>query len=128
MVSSAAYLRETSEVIDAYGYTRDCVAHACRIAELLLAEGRAPWIGRVRDRRGDFHGPLTPTRFKRNTWTTHYVACSGDEVFDPLAGAPLSLSDYAPAVFGRPLSIERFLTPEQTAELLARNELRKACR
>jgi hypothetical protein len=121
------YLRSLSD-----SYTLDCVAHATKLAELLLQENRAPWIGRLRDRRetpkGTFHAPLTPLRFRRHTWTTHYVCCEGDEVYDPIAGEPLPADVYAETVFGRPLPIERFLTPEQTAELLARGELGKACR
>lgn len=121
------YLRSLTE------YTLDCVAHAANVAELLLQDGRAPWIGRIRETRktergGTFHAPLTPIRFASHTWTTHYVCCVGEEVYDPIAGGPLPVATYAQTVFGRPLPVERFLTSEQTAELLARGEFRKACR
>jgi hypothetical protein len=124
--SAEDYLRSLSD------YTLDCVAHATNVAQLLLQAGRAPWIGRIREtretERGTFHAPLTPIRFRQFTWTTHYVCCAGEEVFDPIAGEPLPVESYAQTVLGRPLPVERFLTEEQTAELLARGELRKACR
>ncbi|MEA2326461.1 MAG: hypothetical protein QOE68_1420 [Thermoanaerobaculia bacterium] len=128
------YLHQISAALD-HGYPADCVTHACRVAELLLAEGKQPWIARLRDVRqvasGVFHGPLTPIRLagrKGPTWTTHYVACDGDLVYDPLAGDALPATEYSIAVFGRDVPIERFLTEETTAELCGRNELRAAMR
>jgi hypothetical protein len=106
----------------------DCVTEACRIAEQLLAEGRAPWIGRLRDVHpyGDttFHAPLIPRRYPHFTWTTHYVACCGREVYDPLAGGPLDVDLYAATVFGRELPVERFLGEEETERLLRTGGIR----
>jgi hypothetical protein len=128
------YLHEISAALD-HGYPADCVTHACRVAELLLAEGKKPWIARLRDVRqaasGVFHGPLTPLRLagrKGPTWTTHYVACEGDLVYDPLAGDPLPATEYSMAVFGRAVAMERLLNEAMTAELTGRNELRAAMR
>jgi hypothetical protein len=125
------YLRDVSREMDS-GYTLDCVAHACALARLLLDEGRAPWIGRLREtiERGEqvFHAPLTPTRFGSRTWTTHYVCCAGDEVYDPMAGEPLPLGSYGEVVFGRALPVVEHFSPEVTAELLGRGELRLAFR
>lgn len=130
MQSAAEYLRELSLAIDD-GYPDDCVTHACRIAELLQADGLAPWIGRIRDVStiGDavFHGPLVAERFRGKetlAWTTHYVACSGREVYDPLAGVPLDFDAYSRVVFGRPLTVEQHLDSDETARLLASGELR----
>src|SRR3954451_19082705 len=93
-MTAAEYLRELSLAMQER-YAEDCVAHACRIAELLLAERRAPWIGRIRqaEMRGntEFRGYLLPLRYAGTgtlAWTTHYVACAGREAFDPLAGVP----------------------------------------
>jgi hypothetical protein len=113
-------------------YERDCVAHACALAEVLRAEGARPWIGRVRDveSRGDavIHHPLIPKRFGTLTWNTHYICCAGGEVYDPIAAEPIDVDDYAVAVFGRPLKIETFLDSEETERLLSKGTLRQAFR
>jgi hypothetical protein len=126
------YLHEISAALDG-GYPDDCVTHACVLAALLLAEGKKPWIARLRDVRhiasGVFHGPLTPIRLagrKGPTWTTHYVTCADDLVYDPLAGAPVAIAEYPVVVFGRHIPIECFLDESATAELCRRNELRMA--
>ena len=128
------YLRAVSDALG-NGYPDDCVAHACRLAELLLGEGESPWIGRLRDVRhdpsGTFHGPLIPKRLvgrNARTWTTHYVACVGGTAYDPLAGMPAALTEYAISVFGREIPIERFLDSPTTAELSRRGELQSAFR
>ena len=134
MRSAAEYLREQYAAIGERD-AGDCVTHACRVAELLQAEGRAPWIGRIRDvsTLGDavFHGPLIAQRFRGKSalaWTTHYVACSGRDVYDPLAGVPLDVEEYAGVVFGRVLTVDQHLDPDETARLLASGELRQHCR
>ena len=106
-------LVELSEAM-AGGYVGDCLKHARLLREQLVAEGRDAWIGRLRKReaRGQdtFHGPLTPLRYRGRgapTWTTHYVCCSGETAFDPLLGFPIDISEYALAVFGEPIAIER---------------------
>jgi hypothetical protein len=126
------YLAEVSAALDG-GYPADCVTHACRLAELLLAEGKKPWIARLRDVQhvasGVFHGPLTPLRLagrKGPTWTTHYVTCEADIVFDPLAGTPVRLTEYPLIVFGRVIPMDIFLDADATADLCARAELRTA--
>jgi hypothetical protein len=128
------YLQEIFAALDD-GYPADCVTHACRIAELLLAEGKKPWIARLRDVQqvasGVFHGPLTPIRLagrKGPTWTTHYVACEGDVVYDPLTSAPIAVAEYSVVAFGREIAIERFLDESTTAELSYRKALRAAMR
>jgi hypothetical protein len=130
--TAVGYLHEISLSLDD-GYRGDCVAHACALAELLLAEGKDPWIARLREVRqlaaGLFHGPLTPIRLAgRNgpTWTTHYVACEGDIVYDPLIGTPAAIAEYPAAAFGRDIPIERFLGEAATAELCRRKALRTA--
>jgi hypothetical protein len=105
------------------GYPDDCVAHACRLVELLLVEGEAPWIARLRDTQqtenGTFHGPLIPmslTGRNHRSWTTHYVACAGGRAYDPLAGEPIALADYVRKVFGRALPLETLLDADRTAK------------
>jgi hypothetical protein len=134
MLRAVDYLHEISATLDDC-YPADCVTHACRLGELLLAEGKKPWIARLRDVQqvasGVFHGRLTPIRLagrKGPTWTTHYVACDGDLVYDPLVVNPVAIADYSIAAFGRDIPIERLLDEAATAELCGRNELRAAMR
>ena len=129
-MTAADYLRELSLAMQ-QRYAEDCVTHACRIAELLLAERCAPWIGRIRhiETHGDseFRGYLLPLRYAGTgalAWTTHYVACAGREVYDPLAGEPLDVDAYAEAVFGKPLPVVTHLDPAETERLLINGELR----
>ena len=107
-------------------YIDYCVTHAARIAELLLAEGKSPWVGRIHERHGDFVAPLIPTRFKGNnarTWTTHYVACDGRDVYDPIVGSPIVVDEYAIAVFGRPLDVQTHLDAAETRRLVSGGKL-----
>jgi len=131
--TAAGYVRELSFAMEER-YSGDCVAHACSIAALLLAERRAPWIGRIRhiEPRGDstFHFPLIPTRYagmRGPAWTTHYIACSGREVYDPLAGEPVDVEAYAAAVFGKSLPVETHLDSAETERLLISGELKQRC-
>ena len=128
MSSAADYIREAAT---AERYEQDCVAHACRIAELLLAERREPWIGRIRDVQGNYHGPLIPLRYLGKgapTWTTHYVACAGREVFDPLAGEPVEVDRYTIEVFGRKLDVVEHFDAGETQRLLQSGEFLQAFR
>ena len=113
-------------------YTADCVTHAAALAALLLEEGRAPWIARLRDvqPRGssELWAPLTPIRFQTSTWNTHYVCCADDEAYDPLVGAPIAIADYAVAVFGRDIALVEHFSPTATADLVRRDALKAAFR
>ncbi len=110
----------------------DCVTHAIALAERLLAAGERPWIGRLRNitLRGEdvFHEPLTPLRFRTSTWTTHYVCCCEGEVWDPIAGTPVAIADYARTVFGHEVPMAEHLSSEETARLAAGGRLREAFR
>jgi hypothetical protein len=134
MNDSLDYLRRVSQEMSD-GYTLDCVKHACALARLLFDEGKAPWIGRLRETidLGDsiFHAPLTPVRSmgkSRPTWTTHYVCCAGNEVYDPMASEPIAIDDYARIIFGRALPVTEHFSPKMTAELLARDQLAQSFR
>ena len=128
---AATYLQTTSADMAASGYTHDCVHHATTLAALLRAAGQQPWIARLKDVRlgtNVFHAPLIPIRFPRNTWTTHYVACAGREVYDPIAGEPVPVEKYAELVFGRAIPVVEFLSVVETGSLLERGELTHALR
>jgi len=132
--TAADYIRDASLAMEKR-YEGDCATHACRVAALLLREGRAPWIARLRDieMRGSerFHGPLVAQRYLGRggtTWTTHYVAGAGRELYDPIVGAPIDVDQYAVAVFGREIPIATFLDAEATARLIAAGEIRRAFR
>lgn len=118
--NAETYLREVSAQMIS-GYPEDCVAHACRIAELLLAEGAAPWIAGVRDVDGAMHHPLIPQRFLGSgsvpTWNVHYVCCAGDRVYDPLVGLPIAIDGYTHAVFGREIAMQEAVSTEVVARL-----------
>jgi len=118
------YLRDTSLAITER-YAGDCRRRAYEIAKLLIAEGRSPWIARVRETivQGDsvFHAPLTTVRifgFESVTWTTHYAACAEGEVYDPLIGEPVPLEGYTERVFGREIALEIYLDCEATEQFL----------
>lgn len=131
---AAEYIRETSAKI-AERYIDDCVVHACRTAELLHAERRSPWIGRLREiieKDGQaFHGFLIPLRYAGKgalAWNVHYVACAGSQAYDPLAGEPVDVERYASEVFGRELVVLAHFDVAETARLLRRGELLRALR
>jgi hypothetical protein len=129
--TAAEYLHETSLAMRD-GYLADCVVLACRLAELLLAEGRSPWIGRIREvvKSADrvYHGPLIPRRFPNLTWTTHYICCCDGEVYDPIATIPIASDSYVVLMFGRPLAIETHLDPAATSRLVKSGEIRNSFR
>jgi hypothetical protein len=113
------YLRERSAQFERE-LPGDCVTEACIVAVALIADGLGPWIGRIRDRRENYSGPLHAARFAgRNApaWTTHYVCCAGDIAYDPLIGEPVPVSEFAERLFGRPLPVEHFVDFESETEL-----------
>ena len=126
MKAAAEYLRVRSAELE-HELPGECVGEVCVVARALVADGERPWIGRIRDRRANYSGPLYPIRFYgRNApaWTTHYVCCAGDVAFDPLIGEPVSVHEVAERLFGRALEVERFA--EWTSEGELRNAVRKA--
>ena len=121
------YLQERSAQLE-HELPGDCLDEAIRIAELLLAEGKRPWIGRIRDRSGDFSGVLYPWRFEgRNapSYTTHYVCCEGELAYDPIAGEPVHVGEIAERVFRRNLPVERVL---DVGEVAANGDVRASIR
>ena len=111
-MTAEEYIRELAPAMRER-YSGDCLAHARRVAELLRAEGREAWIGRLRQvvPHGDttFHGWLIPRHVNRENylaWTTHYVACADGEAYDPLVGEPVDVETYAMTVFGVGLALE----------------------
>ncbi|MBD0370937.1 MAG: hypothetical protein ICV60_08890 [Pyrinomonadaceae bacterium] len=118
--SSRACLEEQSARVRAGGYW-NCLNAAREIARLLLAEGRSPWIARLRktELRGEdvFHAPLIPRGLPNQlAWTTHYVCCCDGLAYDPVAGLPVPLEAYSLEVFGQRIPMEVFVS---TAELPA---------
>lgn len=129
MTDSSTYLLETSREM-ADGYKGDCVRHACTLAELLLSEGRAPWIGElrgnvVRHDRGVIYEPLVAAK---RAWNAHYVCCCDGEVYDPIAGVPLPIGQYARQVFGMDVPLTERFSAEETARLIREGALQRAVR
>jgi len=118
--AAASYLRDVSALMG-NGYPEDCVAHACRIAGLLLDEGKAPWIAAIRDVEGAMHHPLVPQRFLGSgaapTWNVHYVCCADDRAYDPLVGEPMVIDGFTLRVFGREISMREAVSADAVAEL-----------
>lgn len=123
---ATAYLEEQSAVVRSGGFW-NCLAAARELSALLLAEGRRPWIARLRkkeDRGGEvFHAPLIPRApGVRAAWTTHYVCCCGGAAYDPLAGRPLRLESYSLEVFGERIALEVFVPTVEISDYLGRRD------
>jgi hypothetical protein len=124
------YLRDRSAQLE-HELPGDCVNEAAAVAAALIADGLEPWVGRVRDRRGDFSGLLYPWRFEgRNLagWTTHYVCCAGELAFDPLIGEPVPIGEYAARLFRLSLEIEPVLDAGQVAQAIGEGRLTTSIR
>ena len=83
---------------------RDCLKDAREIAARLRAEGKSPWIGRLRKveetEYGRFNHPLIPRVPNVLAFTTHYVCCCDGLAYDPLLDAPEPLETYSRTLFG----------------------------
>jgi hypothetical protein len=119
----AACLEEQAALVRAGGYW-DCLVAARELAALLLAEGRKPWLARLRrtqDLDGRvFHAPLTPrVQGVAATWTTHYVCCCDEMAYEPVAGRAVRLEAYGPEVFGLEIPLEVFVAADELPAYLA---------
>jgi hypothetical protein len=113
--ASRAYLEAQSELVRSGGYW-NCLPAAMELSALLCAEGKSPWIARLRKTKmvqGEtFHVPLIPRGVGVNkAWTTHYVCCCDGMAHDPVAGRPIQLESYSLEVFGEQISLEVFVPP-----------------
>jgi hypothetical protein len=121
--SVIAFLEEQSGIVRSGGYW-NCLAAALELSALLLAEGRRPWIARLRKTQdaGDhiFHAPLIPrAQGVAATWTTHYVCCCEEMAYDPVAGRVIQLEGYTMEIFGEQISLEVFVTADALPAYLA---------
>ena len=113
----AACFEEECALFRRGGYW-NCLAAARRISASLLADGRRPWIARLRKTRtvGDevFHFPLTPSvPGVAATWTTHYVCCCDGMAYDPVAGRVIRLDTYSLEMFGMEIATEIFMADDE---------------
>ena len=118
-----AYFRAQAALADTPGFW-NCLNAAETLAQLLRAEGRSPWIGRLRrvETRGEavFHAPLIPRcSGGGRAWTTHYVCVEGGLVYDPLAARPRPLRTFSRCVFGEEIPVETFVGTAELGEYLA---------
>lgn len=125
--SSRAYFEEQSALVRSGGYW-NCLVAARELSKLLLAEGRSPWIVRLRKTEvvdGQvFHAPLTPQVLGVvATWTTHYTCCCDGMAYDPVAGKTIQLEAYSVEVFGKPVPMEVFVPAGELTAYLASNRL-----
>lgn len=117
-----ACLERQHALVRSGGYW-NCLVAARNLSALLLAQGRHPWIARLRkryDTEGQvFHAPLIPrVRGIAATWTTHYVTCCDGMAYDPVASEAIRLERYSVEVFGEPLPLEVFVPSEELAAYL----------
>jgi len=112
--SARAYLEEQSALVRSGGYW-NCLAAARELSALLLAEGRSPWIARLR--RTEVEAGRV---FVKATWTTHYVCCCEGMAYDPVAGKPTRLEAYSLEVFGEQISLEVFVPAVEISDYLER--------
>ena len=87
----------------------DCLKDARGIAARLRAEGKSPWIGRLRRveerAEGRFTYPLIPRVPNVLAFTTHYVCCCDGLAYDPLLPGPEPLETYSQTLFGMEIEI-----------------------
>ena len=96
----------------------NCLAAARKLSALLLADGRSPWIARLRKTvaLGDeaFRVPLIPrVAGVAATWTTHYVCCCDGMAYDPVAGRVIPLETYSMELFGKEIPAELFVPADK---------------
>ena len=96
----------------------NCLAAARKLSALLLADGRSPWIARLRKTVAVedevFHVPLIPrVQGIAATWTTHYVCCCDGMAYDPVAGRVIRLETYGLELFGSEIPAELFVSADR---------------
>src|SRR6267378_1318798 len=101
---AGAYFQEQVALVRSGDYW-NCLAAARTLSALLFAEGRRPWIARLRKTEvmgpRTFHAPLIPQRLGlARTWTTHYVCCCDSVAYDPVLGKPIEVEMYSMEIFG----------------------------
>src|SRR5438270_5013911 len=111
------YLEEQSALFRSGGYW-NCLAAARKLSTLLLADGRSPWIARLRKTVAVgaevFHAPLIPrAQGVAATWTTHYVCCCDGMAYDPVAGRVIRLETYSLELFGKEIPSELFVPADE---------------
>jgi hypothetical protein len=116
------YLQSQHRLLTSGDYW-NCLTATKVIARYLLAEGRRPWIARLRKTElrsdGVFHARLTPQGLlPLRTWTTHYVCCCDDVAYEPVAGRTVPLESYSADVFGQEIPLEVFVSVADLAEYL----------
>jgi hypothetical protein len=124
---SAAYLEEQSALVRSGCYW-NCLAAARELSALLSAEGKTPWIARLRETEtldGEtFHHPLIPRGLGVSlAWTTHYVCCCDGLAYDPVASQPAQLEVYTLDVFGKQIAMEVFVAAAELPAYLASGQL-----
>jgi hypothetical protein len=126
--SFKSYFREQTAIVHG-GAFWNCLASAETLAAILVNEGRAPWIGRLRKTEvredGVFHGPLILVNSPGvSAWTTHYICVDRGIVYDPAGRRPRRLDGYSRSVFGEEIAIETFVAQEAVKEYLAAKKKR----
>lgn len=119
------YLDEKRRIL-ATDYPSNCLTIARDIARLLVEEGKRPFIAHLYkvEQRGEnmFHYPLMPKKYRgRVTWTTHYVCCCEESVYDPMFETEICINQYSEIAFGEDFPMEIFVSEAEIDAYLNRS-------
>jgi len=106
-------------------FSESCGLITVEIVELLLREGKKPYIMKVHEdehRNGFIHSKrLAPKIYEgRIHWGAHQVCCCDGMAYDPILGKPISIKEYTKAVFDEDIKMEVLIPQEKIEEFINR--------
>lgn len=105
-------------------HSESCGSIAIEIAQRLLAEGKMPYIARIRgkvlDGIGNREG-LVPRIYEgRVEWGAHQLACANNTAYDPMLGKSVSIDDYCSIAFEGEVEMDILVPPDRIKEFIER--------
>lgn len=104
---------------DVHGeYSESCTLIASDVADLLLKEGKHPYIMRIRGKHtAESDARLIPSPFEgRIEWGAHIVCVCECLVYDPIVLEPMPVEEYMNQVFNGEGELETAVAEDKTAE------------